>query len=81
MAVQEAIARERKHVTICENPPAYDPQANSEVKAQMRAVKIGLEMHIKKAFDPGRAILGWMIPHSTNLINRFLVGSDGRTPY
>ena len=27
VAVQEAVARARVHETICENPPAYDPQA------------------------------------------------------
>ena len=27
VAVQEAIARERIHDTVCEIPPAYDPEA------------------------------------------------------
>ena len=59
-----AIDGERSHDTICENPPACDPQANgvakralAEVKAQMRAVNIGLEMRIKKTVDPRWAIL------------------------
>ena len=64
MAVQEAIARERTHDTVCENPQAYDPQANggaeravAEVKAQMKAIKIGFAMRIKKTIDPRWAIL------------------------
>ena len=63
--VQEAIARERAHDTICGKPPAYDPQASggaeravAEVKAQMRAVRIRHDMRIKKTVDPRWAILG-----------------------
>ena len=50
IAVQEAIAANRVHETLVENLPAYDPQANggaeravAEVKAQLRAINIGLE--------------------------------------
>ena len=53
----------------------------AEVKAQMGAVKIGVLMRIKKTIDPRWAILEWMIPHSAELINRFLVGADGKTAH
>ena len=86
--VQEAVARARVHETICENPLAYDPQANGgaeravqEVKAQMRAVKIGLEMKVQATVNPTWAIIEWMLPHAADLINRFLVGADGKTAY
>ena len=53
VAVQEKIAANRVHGTLVENPPAYDPQANggaeravAEVKAQLRAIKFGLENRI-----------------------------------
>ena len=46
--LQEQIITEREHKTIPQNPPAHDPQANGEVeravqdvKAQLRAVKLG----------------------------------------
>ena len=52
--VQKAIARARVHETICENPPAYDPQSNGgaeraveEVQNQMRSIKICLEMRLQ----------------------------------
>ena len=77
--VQEAVARRRTHETLMENPRAYDPQANggaeravAEVKAQMRAIKIGLEARVRVAVDPRWPIVEWMIPHSADLINRFL---------
>ena len=53
----------------------------AEVKAQMKAIKIGLEMRIKKTIDPRLAIQERMIPHSADLINRFLVGADGKTAH
>ena len=53
--VQEAVLGKRQHPRVPENHPAYDPQANGEaeravqeVKAQLRAVKLGLEARIKK---------------------------------
>ena len=45
----------------------------------MRAVKIGLEARIQKEVDARWPILEWMVPHAANLINRFLMGSDGKT--
>lgn len=86
--VQEAVKDARNHETILENPPAYDPQANGEaeravgeIKAQLRAVKIGLESRLKKKVDSELPILEWMIPHSGDLITRYLIGADGKTPY
>ena len=88
VAVQEAVARARTFETIAENPPAHDPQANgeaeravSEVKAQMRAVKIGLEMRLKDDVDVRWPVIEWMIPHAADVLNRFSVGTDGKTPH
>ena len=51
--VQERIAEKRGQATIPEDPPAYDPQSNGEagravqeVKAQLRATKLGLEARL-----------------------------------
>ena len=59
IAAQEAASRNRAHDTHSENPPAHDSQANgeaeravAEVKAQMRAVKIGLESRIERRLTP-----------------------------
>ena len=86
--VQEKITEERNHETIPENPPAHDPQCNGEaeravqeVKAQLRALKLGLEYRIKKDIPPNSPILEWMVPHAAFVINKFLVGKDGRTPH
>ena len=86
--VQEAVIKSRMQEAIPENPPAHDPQSNGvaeaavrEVKAQIRAVKIGLESRIKVKIQPDWPIIEWIIPHSADLINRYQLGNDGKTPH
>ena len=70
-----------------QNPPAYDPQANGAVERgvqefmnQMRAMKIGLEQRIQMKIDTSWNIVEWMVELAPTLINRCLVGHDGKTP-
>ena len=51
----------------------------SEIKAQLRAIKIWLEKRLQSPVDARWAILEWMIPLASDFINRYLVGSDGKT--
>ena len=74
---------------MLENPPAHGPQANDgdaeravqEVKAQMRAIALALEARVKSKLDNRCAIMEWIIPHAAAVINRFLIGRDGRTAH
>ena len=86
--MQEEIARRREHSTVMQNPPAYDPQANGaiergvqEVAGQIRAMKIGLEQRLGARVTTKWKIFEWMVELSTVLLNRCLVGHDGKTPY
>ena len=86
--VQTAIKDKRAHPTICQNPPAYNPQANGaaeravqEVMAQVRAMKIGLDQRLGITVKTDWKVLEWIVELSTVLINRCLVGRDGKTPY
>ena len=73
---------------LLKNPPAHDPQSNGvaeravrEVKEQLRATKIALERRLKSKIDQKSQVLLWMVVHSVETINRFLVEADRRTPY
>ena len=50
-----------------------------EFKEQLRATKLSLERRLKTKLNPKFPILLWMVVHTTETINRFLVGADGRT--
>ena len=52
-----------------------------EVKAQIRCFKIGLEARIEASFDASLPFMEWLIPHAADVINRYLVGDDGRTAH
>jgi hypothetical protein len=86
--LQEKIIEERKQETIPENPPAYDPQSNGvaeravqEVKAQMRALALGLGARLQTRIDNRWSIMEWIVQHAPDTVNRFLIGADGRTAH
>ena len=71
-----------------QNPPAYNPQANGaaeravhEIMGEIRALKIGLEQIIGIRIPTSFKIMEWMVEFALVIINRCLVGHDGKTPY
>lgn len=48
---------------------------------QIRALKLGLEQRSNAKITTEWKILEWMVEHAAVLINRCLVGYDGKTPY
>ena len=53
----------------------------AEVKAQMRTLKSGLEARLQAPADARWAIVKLMMPLASDIINRYLVGSDGKTAH
>ena len=47
----------------------------------MKTVKHYVEARLGKRIEQGSALFTWLIPFCTDLLNKFRVGSDGRTAY
>ena len=67
--------------------PADDHQALGEmevavreIKSQVRLLKASLEMRLGRKLHDDDPVLAWMPRHGADLINRYRVGPDGKTP-
>ena len=86
--VVKSVKQLRGADAIPRNPPAQDRQSNGaaeravhQVKGQLRKVKVALDKRIGKKVDWKSAIMQRMVPHACDVVNKFLVGADGRTAY
>ena len=87
-AVQEEVARQRTGQTLLENSPVGDSQANGaaeravqSVSAQIQAVRLGLEQRLGAQVSGSHPLTTWIVEHASDLLNKFLKGDDGKTPY
>jgi hypothetical protein len=89
-AVQSAATASRvtPSVTIPDNPPAYDPQANGcvqkgiqDANTQTRKTKLALERRFGGEIEAIHPIVEWGMEHSTFILSRCAVGSDGKAPF
>ena len=92
---EPALVKEQREIvdkssvgSVPQKPPAYDPQANGAVERgvqlfmnQLRAMNIGQEQRIHMKIDTSWKSVEWMVELAPTLINRCLVGHDGKTPY
>ena len=84
-AVAKARGEER---TVCEMAPRSDSKANGRAERAVQAVeemcrvllidlenRCGVKLSVRSAFFP------WLLEHACDVINKYLVQSDGRTAY
>ena len=79
---------ERHERIIMENSPVYESKSNGmientiqQVQGQFRAMKDNLESRIGVRISGESTIVPWLVMHSARTLNRFSVGSDGKTAY
>ena len=84
----KTVQARRAGKTIIEKAAVKDSQSNGvaeravqSIEGMVRTMKLALEERIGVPIPSTHAIMTWMVEHAAETLNRFLVGSDGRTPY
>ena len=85
----EEIARRREGcVTVVEKAPVGESQSNGlaergfrSLEEMMRVFKLDLEERVKQVIPMDWAVLEWMIEHVCDVMNKTVIGKDGRTAY
>jgi hypothetical protein len=88
VAVAKEIRRLRSEDTVLENSKVYDSQSNGiaeravqSVESQVRTLLLALQKGLEVKVPVTREIVTWMVEHAADLLNKFLVGPDGRTAF
>ena len=87
-AVIEHLRSQRTAQTLVEESPVGSSQSNGsiesaigEVEAQIRTGRLALENNFMVTIQIHHPIIPWLVMHSGFVINRFLIGHDGQSPY
>ena len=83
-----AVKEKRTGETFVEHSKVYDSQSNGTVERAIqsvegltRTIKMSLERKINKTIPSMHALMTWMVEHVADLLNKYVVGKDGRTPH
>ena len=88
IALQKAIAAMRSGETVLIHSPVRSSQSNGRMEnavrrwqGQLRTIKHFVESRIKRKIPGDRAFFSWLVPFCAEIMNKFVVGKDGRTGY
>jgi hypothetical protein len=82
------VKRLREAETLIANSKVYDSQSNGTaeravqtVEGMTRTHKLALERKLGRKIPSTHPIMAWLIEYVVDVLNKFTVGDDGRTPY
>ena len=88
VALKEAAKNERKERIVIESSPVKESKSNGAIEAavqqvqgQFRTMKDALETKIGTRLTPNSTIIPWIVAHAARTMNRYQVGTDGKTAY
>ena len=88
LALKKAIAALRVGETVPIESPVRASKCNGKMEnaigrwqAQLRTTKHFAESKLGRRIEVGGVLFSWLIPYVTEILNKFKVGTDGRTPY
>ena len=87
-AVIDKVMQLREGATVPEHSPVRSSGSNGiieraikEVEARVRCMKSALDERLGSDLSAKSNVLPWMVEYASVLINRYLVGRDGKTAY
>ncbi len=88
MALRVEVKSRTEVEVIPEQPPAYDSRTSGKaenivqrVEGQIRTLRDALETRLQERLQTGHPAIEWLVMHTSDTINRYRVGPDGRTAY
>ena len=88
VALKHAVSAARIGETVPIESPVRSSKANGMMEnavkiwqGQLRTIKHYVETRVAKTIEPGSALFTWLIPFCADILNKFRIGSDGRTAY
>ena len=88
MALRSEVKAQIDVEIIPEQPPAYDSKASGKgenavqrIEGQFRTLKDALETRIGERLQHGHPAVEWLVMHSSDTLNRYRIGTDGKTSY
>ena len=88
--LMEELARKRASVgaTVVEQSKPYDSKSNGRaenterrLESQARTLKLAVERACRMELDVQSPAFAWLVLHSADVLTKFSLGKDGRTPY
>ena len=83
-----AVKEKRTGETFVEHSKVYDSQSNGTVERAIQSVegltrtmKMSLERKINKMIPSRHPLMTWLVEHVADVLNKFVVGKDGRTAH
>ena len=88
LALKRAVSAARVGETVPIESPVRASKSNGMMEGavrvwqdQLRTIKHFVEFRIGKRIEVDSALFSWLIPFCADVINKFRVGTDGRTAY
>ena len=88
VALKQAVKAERPEEIIMEESPVGESASNGEVEnaiklveGMFRSIKSSLEERIGRKLPREHMCVPWLIRHAAETIDRYAIGSDGKTNY
>ena len=77
-----------KKTTLFEESKVYDSQSNGTAERAVQTIecitrthKLALEKRIGRKIPSTHPVMTWLVEHGADMLNKYLVGRDGRTTY